>query len=109
MSVEATAQPYNFASSSASFVASGVGHPTGWRRHLYSSNHKDIGTTHLAFAMTAGVIGGLLSLGMRLEIQQPGMQVSTSAHTFNVFMTAPAFAAALPSIRGLASEQVSGR
>jgi cytochrome c oxidase subunit 1 len=63
-------------------------HPTGWRRYVYSTNHKDIGTMYLAFAMVAGVVGGLLSLGIRLELQQPGMQVFASAHTFNVFVTA---------------------
>jgi len=63
-------------------------HPTGWRRYLYSTNHKDIGTMYLVFALVAGVVGGLLSVGMRLELQQPGMQIFASAHTFNVFVTA---------------------
>jgi hypothetical protein len=43
---------------------------------------------YLAFALAAGVIGGFLSLGMRLELQQPGMQIFANAHTFNVFVTA---------------------
>jgi cytochrome c oxidase subunit 1 len=64
------------------------GHPTGWRRFVYSTNHKDIGTLYLLFAVTGGLIGGLLSLGMRLELQEPGMQIFASAHTFNVFVTA---------------------
>ncbi|MCC6779048.1 MAG: cbb3-type cytochrome c oxidase subunit I, partial [Hyphomicrobiales bacterium] len=63
-------------------------HPTGWRRYLYSTNHKDIGTMYLVFAITAGVIGGLLSIGMRLELQEPGMQFFGSPHTFNTFVTA---------------------
>jgi cytochrome c oxidase subunit I len=88
MSVEAAAQPHAY---SPSPIASAPGdtahHPTGWRRYLFSTNHKDIGTMYLIFAMTAGVIGGLLSLGMRLELQQPGMQFFASAHTFNVFVT----------------------
>ncbi|MBV6488288.1 MAG: cytochrome c oxidase subunit I [Pseudorhodoplanes sp.] len=63
-------------------------HPTGWRRYLYSTNHKDIGTLYLIFAIVAGVVGGLLSLGMRLELQEPGMQIFGSAHTFNAFVTA---------------------
>ncbi len=63
-------------------------HPTGWRRYVYSTNHKDIGMMYLWFAMFAGVIGGLLSIGMRLELQQPGMQIFHDAHMFNVFTTA---------------------
>jgi cytochrome c oxidase subunit 1 len=66
----------------------GHGHPTGWRRYVYSTNHKDIGTMYLAFAMMGGLIGALLSIGMRLELAEPGMQIFSDAHTFNVFTTA---------------------
>ena len=89
MSFEATSQAHLFKPGSApSAAASAADHPTGWRRYLYSTNHKDIGTMYLVFALAAGIVGGLLSLGMRLELQQPGMQVFASAHTFNVFVTA---------------------
>ncbi len=63
-------------------------HPTGWRRYVYSTNHKDIGTMYLWFAIFAGVVGGVLSIAMRLELQQPGMQIFHDAHMFNVFTTA---------------------
>jgi cytochrome c oxidase subunit 1 len=63
-------------------------HPTGWRRYVYSTNHKDIGTMYLFFAILAGVIGGVLSVAMRMELQQPGMQIFHDAHMFNVFVTA---------------------
>jgi cytochrome c oxidase subunit 1 len=63
-------------------------HPTGWRRYLYSTNHKDIGTMYLAFALMAGIIGGALSIGMRMELQQPGLQIFPSPHAYDVFTTA---------------------
>ena len=31
--------------------------PTGWRRFVYSTNHKDIGTMYLVFALCTGTIG----------------------------------------------------
>src|SRR5207302_912883 len=32
-------------------------HPTGWRRFVYSTNHKDIGTMYLVFAIIANGVG----------------------------------------------------
>src|SRR6476661_2035958 len=63
-------------------------HPTGWRRFVYSTNHKDIGTMYLVFALVAGVIGGLMSIGIRLELQNPGVQIFPTPHEYNVFVTA---------------------
>jgi cytochrome c oxidase subunit 1 len=62
-------------------------HPTGWRRYVYSTNHKDIGTMYLIFAICAGVIGGAFSMMMRAELMFPGLQVFHEAHQFNVFVT----------------------
>jgi cytochrome c oxidase subunit 1 len=62
-------------------------HPYGWRRWVYSTNHKDIGLMYLYFAIFAGIIGGALSVGIRMELQEPGMQIFANAHTFNVFTT----------------------
>src|SRR5271154_2665379 len=62
-------------------------HPTGWRRYVYSTNHKDIGSMYLIFAVIAGIIGGFLSMMMRAELMFPGMQVFKETHTFNVFVT----------------------
>ncbi len=50
-------------------------HPTGWRRYVYSTNHKDIGTMYLYFAIFAGIFGGVLSGLMRWELAEPGIQV----------------------------------
>ena len=63
-------------------------HPTGWRRWVYSTNHKDIGTMYLIFAIIAGTIGGALSIAMRLELMNPGMQIFGDAEMFNVFVAA---------------------
>jgi cytochrome c oxidase subunit 1 len=61
--------------------------PTGWRRFVYSTNHKDIGTMYLVFAMLAGVIGLSMSIAIRLELQNPGLQFFPSPHEYNVFAT----------------------
>src|SRR3982075_941962 len=63
-------------------------HPHGWRRYVYSTNHKEIGTMYFVFALVGGLVGGVLSIGMRLELMYPGLQIFHDAHMFNVFTTA---------------------
>ncbi len=71
-------------------------HPTGLKRWLFSTNHKDIGTLYLIFAVIAGIIGFSLSGLMRMELQEPGVtflprltggDVEAAKHLFNVFVT----------------------
>ena len=62
-------------------------HPTGWRRFVYSTNHKDIGTMYLVFAIIAGVIGAAMSIAIRFELMYPGVQLFHETHTYNVFVT----------------------
>ncbi len=63
-------------------------HPTGWRRWLLSTNHKDIGTLYLIFSIMAGCVGVFLSVMMRLELMEPGVQIFADGHIFNAFVTA---------------------
>ena len=48
--------------------------PHGLRRWLMSTNHKDIGSLYLMFAMMGGIVGGFFSIGIRMELQEPGLQ-----------------------------------
>jgi cytochrome c oxidase subunit 1 len=64
--------------------------PTGWKRWVYSTNHKDIGTMYLIFAVLAGLVGGLFSVIFRMELMEPGIQFIDDAQKYNVMITAHA-------------------
>ena len=72
------------------------GTPTGWKRWVYSTNHKDIGVMYLVFAFIAGMIGFAMSGLMRLELAEPGIQYlptifgiteDQARHLYNVLTT----------------------
>ena len=77
--------------------------PGFFARWFMSTNHKDIGTLYLIFAIIAGIIGGAISGLMRVELAEPGIQYlqtwasllhgseqtfDESLHLWNVFITA---------------------
>ncbi len=65
--------------------------PTGLKRWLYSTNHKDIGTMYLYFSIFAGIVGALFSVIFRMELMKPGIQILGGNHQlYNVLITAHA-------------------
>ena len=71
--------------------------PGFFARWFMSTNHKDIGTLYLIFAIVAGIIGGAISGIMRLELAEPGIQWlpwlsghegDQALHFWNVLITA---------------------
>lgn len=43
------------------------------KRWLFSTNHKDIGTLYIIFAIVAGLIGSFMSVVMRVELATPAL------------------------------------
>jgi cytochrome c oxidase subunit 1 len=62
--------------------------PSFTARWLYSTNHKDIGTLYLIFSMLSGILGTGLSVALRAELQQPGLQLFTDPSLYNVVVSA---------------------
>ncbi|GAA4529568.1 hypothetical protein GCM10023174_19580 [Chelativorans composti] len=62
--------------------------PNFFTRWFLSTNHKDIGTLYLIFSMAAGVLGTALSVAVRIELQEPGLQLFANPNAYNVFASA---------------------
>src|SRR5687768_17359668 len=79
-------------------------HPTGWRRWVYSTNHKDIGTMYIVLAFLASFVGVGFSMIMRAELAFPGEQIVHDHHFYNVLVTAHGlimvFFVVMPSLIG---------
>ena len=56
-------------------------------RWLFSTNHKDIGTLYLIFAVVGGTLGGLLSEIMRSQLQFPNNHIVTEGQEWNTIIT----------------------
>ena len=82
------------------------GQPSGWRRWLYATNHKDIGTLYLWFSLVMFMVGGVLALLIRAELFQPGLQFFYP-ELYNQFVTMHGlimiFGAIMPAFVGFAN------
>jgi cytochrome c oxidase subunit 1 len=92
--------------------------PGFFARWFMSTNHKDIGTLYLIFAICSGTLGGIISGVMRAELSEPGIQylgwwahmvgspatVDATLHMWNVLITAHAlimiFFTVMPALMG---------
>ncbi|QFI36592.1 cytochrome c oxidase subunit I [Moritella marina ATCC 15381] len=82
------------------------GAPTGYKRWLFSTNHKDIGSLYLWFSLTMFFIGGAMAMIIRAELFQPGLQL-VEPNFFNQMTTSHGlimvFGAVMPAFVGLAN------
>ncbi|KZN44819.1 cytochrome c oxidase subunit I [Pseudoalteromonas luteoviolacea] len=82
------------------------GAPSGLKRWLYTTNHKDIGSLYLLFSLLMFLTGGAMAMVIRAELFQPGMQL-VDPHFFNQMTTVHGlvmvFGAVMPAFTGLAN------
>ena len=80
--------------------------PTGWRRWLFATNHKDIGTLYLLFSLAMLMVGGALAMLIRAELFQPGLQL-VRPELYNQLVTmhglVMVFGAIMPAFVGFAN------
>ncbi len=84
-------------------------HPTGLKRWLFTTNHKDIGTLYLWFSFIMFLTGGAMAMIIRAELFAPGLQIVDPGF-FNQMTTMHGlimvFGAVMPAFVGLANWQI---
>ena len=80
--------------------------PHGWRRWVFATNHKDIGTMYLIFSGVMFFIGGAAAMGIRAQLFKSGLELFDPAE-YNQLLTMHAllmiFGAVMPAWVGLAN------
>jgi len=82
------------------------GPPKGIGRWLFSTNHKDIGTMYLIFALVMLFLGGASAMMLRAELLYPGIQI-LDPDLYNNLLTNHAlimvFGMVMPAAAGMAN------
>ncbi len=85
------------------------GPASGITRWLFTTNHKDIGTLYLFFAMLLAFIGGSMAMLIRAELFEPGLQL-VQPNFFNQMTTMHGlimiFGFVMPAFVGFANWQI---
>jgi len=80
--------------------------PSGIKRWLFSTNHKDIGTMYLIFSLVMLFLGGAMAMLIRAELYIPGLQF-LEPDLFNNMVTNHAlimvFGMVMPAAAGMAN------
>lgn len=81
-------------------------HPTGWKRWVFTTNHKDIGTMYLVLSGIMLLVGGFMAMIIRLELLEPS-KVLVTPEFFNQMTTLHGlimvFGVIMPAMTGLAN------
>ena len=81
----------------------------GLMRWVFTTNHKDIGTLYLWFALIMFFVGGAMAMVIRAELFQPGIQI-VNPDFFNQMTTMHAlimvFGVVMPAWTGFANWQI---
>ncbi len=79
-------------------------HPPGFKRWLTTTNHKDLGTLYMTFALIMFFVGGSMIMLVRAELLYPGLQL-LKPELYNQLVTLHAlvmvFAVIMPAATGL--------
>jgi cytochrome c oxidase subunit 1 len=84
-------------------------HPSGIKRWVTTTNHKDIGTLYLWFSFIMFLVGGAMAMVIRAELFQPGLQL-VNPDFYNQMVSLHGlimvFGAIMPAFVGFANWQI---